>query len=537
KYYWAPNIDSIYSHWKNRVMNDWNDSLLSFSGIMNGGLKGRELCLINKTSKAKKIIRLLLSGQTMYLLANTQLLTYADDENTRRFFNDFRVSKEETASPILGNNSDKLFAALQSKDSATFQQAYNALSEVQFIEKDIALLMDRAIQQYPANENIYQSVNEKLLSLVEALLEKDSSATNKVKVNTFIQENYNKSNKNIDSLRFYLLGLAAKNKTSESYQLIRELLAAKKHAADYNYRFFGKLYDSLELTRTLYPDLLNYISDTTMDLAIVSLTKAMIDSNLLTVDILLPIKTQLIKLAKKQVKFINSGEYGFTYEIPDLIELLGYFKQKDADDVAATFLKAKEIFVKKSAALTLIKNNRPVAASVLFRIANDQQYRVSLFEGLKKAGKEKLFPADLRSQVGLAEGYIFNAVFDEEEDETVPEMIFIKRVEYNYKGAKKAFYIFRANYEYKMEDGDEVIDSTAQLLSPDATPKTDATTTTESYLTVAGPFDLNKGELMIDEKENISGMWYDDKFDGMKIDYYFRKYIERWVKWQEEQKK
>ena len=42
---------------------------------------------------------------------------------------------------------------------------------------------------------------------------------------------------------------------------------------------------------------------------------------------------------------------------------------------------------------------------------------------------------------------------------------------------------------------------------------------------------------MIDEKENISGMWYDDKFDGMKIDYYFRKYIERWVRWQEEQKK
>lgn len=536
KYYWAPNIDSIYSHWKSKVMNTWSDSVLSFSGVKNGGLTGREICLVNKTSKAKKVIRLLLNGNTMYVLTTVPPLVYADERNTNRFFNEFSVSKEETAAAIIENNSDKLFTDLHSKDSATFQQAYDALSEVRFMQKDIIPLMDKSIQEYSTYENIYQSVNEKLLSLVETLLEKDSSANDKVQVNTFIHENYSKPDKTIDSLRFYLLGLVGKNKANESYQLLKELLATKKHSADYNYRFFGKLYDSLELTKALYPDLLNYISDTTMDLAIVALTKTMIDSNQLSMDILLPVKTELIKLAKKHVRSVNSEEYSFTYEIPALIELLGYFKQKEADDAASGFLKAKEIYVKKSAALTLIKNNRPVAASVLSRIANDQQYRVSLYEDLKKAGKEKLFPADLRSQVGLAEGYIVNAVYDEEEDETIPEMIFIKRIEYNYKGTQKAFYIFRANYEYEMEEGGEVMDATVQSLSPDTTTEI-KTTSTDSYLTIAGPFDLNKSELMIDEKENITGMWYDDKFDGMKIDYFFRKYIERQLKWQEEQKK
>ncbi len=336
-------------------------------------------------------------------------------------------------------------------------------------------------------------------------------------------------------MRFYLLGMIAKNKTDESYQLVKELLAAEKYAADYSYRFFGKLYDSLELTKTLYPDLLNYISDTTMDLAIVSLTKTMLDSNKLTMDILLPVKAELIKLAKRHVKSMNNEEYSYRYEIPALIELLGYFKQKDADDAAGAFLKSKEIYVKKSAALTLIKNNKPVAALQLSHIANDLQYRVSLYEELKKISKEKLFPADLRSQVSLAEGYVVNAVYDEEEDETIPEMIFIKRIEYNYKGNKKAFYIFRANYEYEMEE-DADVDSTVQWTSPEVTEGT-KNTTTESYLAVAGPFDLNKSELMIDEKENISGGWYDDKFDGMKIDYFFRKYIERQLKWQEERKK
>ena len=531
KYYWAPDIDSIYSHWKNKVMNNWSDSLLSFSVVRNGRLSGRELWIVNKTSKMRRAIRLLLNGTTMYILTTAPPLLYADEKNTNRFFDEFRVSNEETATAILENNSDKLFVGLQSNDSTIFQQAYDALNEVQFMEKDITLLMEKATQQYPKYENIYQSVNEKLLFQVEALLKKDSSKGNQAIINAFIKENYNKANKSIDSTRFYLLAMVAADKTNESYQLLNELLAAKKNAADYNYRLFGKLHDSLELTKKLYPGLLNYINDTTMGLAIVSLTKAMIDSSQLTTDILLPVKPELIKLAKKHVKEINNDEYDFAYEIPAFIELLGYFRQKEADDAVATFLKAKEIFVKKSAALTLIKNNKPVAASILSAIANDQQYRVSLYEELRKLGKEKFFPADLRSQISLAEGYIVNAVYDEEEGETTPEMIFIKKIEYNYKGAKKVFYIFRANYEYETADEDDgTNENNKELQQPD-------TTTTESYLTIAGPFDLNKNELAIDEKENISGMWYDDKFDGMKADYFFRKYIERRLKWQEEQKK
>jgi len=535
KYYWAPNIDSIYNYWKGKVMNAWSDSLLSLSVVNNGGLAGREICFVNKTSKTKTSIRLLLNGNTMYVLTTTPPLVYADEKNTNRFFNEFRA-KEETATSIIENSSDKLFADLQSKDSATFQQAYDALSEVQFMQRDIPLLMDKSIQQYSKYENIYQSVNEKLLSQVEALLERNSSVGNKARVNDFIRENYKSANKSIDSLRFYLLGMISKNKTSESYQLVKELLVAEKHAADHSYRFFGKLYDSLELTKTLFPDLLNYISDTTMDMAIVSLTKTMLDSNKLTKDILLPVKADLIKLARKHVKSMNSEDYSYRYEIPALIELLGYFKQKDADDAAGAFLKSKEIDIKKSAALTLLKNGKPVAASQLSRIANDLQYRVSLYEELKKINKEKLFPADLRSQVGLAEGYVVNAIYEEDEDETIPELIFIKRIEYNYKGTNRAFYIFRANYEYEMEEGAEVDSTTLQWHSPGVTEGT-KNTTTESYLVVAGPFELNKGELMIDEKENISGGWYDDKFDGMKIDYFFRKYIERQLKWEEERKK
>jgi hypothetical protein len=528
KYYWAPNLDSIYNHWQNKMMNSWSDTLLELSNVKNGGLDGRELLLMNKTGKNKRMIRLLLNGTKMYVLVNALPLAYADEPNRSRFFNEFRVSKEEKATGIFGNNAGPLFADLQSKDSATFQQAYKALNEVRFFEKDILLLLEKATVQYPLYENNYQSVNNKLISLAEKLLNDGDQPADRSQVAEFIRGIYAKDNKAVDSIRFSLLGMIAAGKTMQDFQLVKELLATKKHAADYNYSLFGKLYDSLELTRALYPGLLNYINDTTMGLAVVSLTKTMIDSSRLSTEMLLPVKADLVKLAKKQLKLVNRDDFGLTYTIPDLLDLLGYLEQKDADDIIAGFLKAKNRWVKKSAAIALARNNRPVPASVWLAIAKDPEYRVDLYKELKKMQKENLFPSDYRTQVGLAEGYVFNAVFDEEEDATRPELIFIKRVAYEYKGSKKLFYIFRANYDYE---------TTAPADSNEIDEEPATTLTNESRFTVAGPFDPDKTKLSIDEKENISGMWYDDKFDGMKNDYFFRKYIEQRLKWQNELKK
>ncbi len=533
KFYWAENVDSIYNRWKYEVIK-WNDSVASYSTIKNGGLTGRELWLIDKITKSKRRYRLLLNGNTMFVLSAAPPVVHADEKNITRFFEDFRVSKEETPEAILKNTPDKLFAALQSQDSVSFQQAYNALDKVTFVKKDIMLLLEKAMLTYPGNDNIYQTVNDKLLLKVEDLLDADSSADIRERVNNVIYNSYSKPNTTIDSLRFRLLGIVAMGKTGKSYQQIKELLAMKGDRTDFNYRLFGKLYDSLALTKTLYPELLNYVNDTTMDFAVVALTKTMLDSNILASDILLLAKADIVKLAKKTLKSINK-EDGEAYDVPDLLALLGYYKQKDTDDLIAAFLKANDVFVKEAAAIALIKNNKPVAGSVMKKIADDNIYRVGLYDELHKLGKDKLFPADYRSQVGLAEGYIVKTIYDEYEDETKPEMIFIKKVEYKYKGVDKVFYIFRANYEYEVAEDEMEVDSTVMIPGIELPPP--PSTRVESYWTIAGPFDTDSNKLTIDDKDDITGMWYDDQFDGMKIDYYFRKYMERIKKREEENKK
>ena len=215
------------------------------------------------------------------------------------------------------------------------------------------------------------------------------------------------------------------------------------------------------------------------------------------------------------------GNMDDTGDLPDLIELLGLLQQKEADEMIAGFLKTSDVPTRKSAALALLRNKKTVPSSVIAAIANDLQHRVEFFTALKDLQKEKLFPSDHRSQVDFAESYIFTSVFDEYEDEVRPELVFIKKVEYEYKGKQKSFYIFRANYEYEHKDSE-----TGEMKKVE-----------ESYFTVGGPFDIDESILTIDENENISGAWYDEQFDGMKNDYFFTKYIEQRLEWQNLAKK
>jgi len=52
-----------------------------------------------------------------------------------------------------------------------------------------------------------------------------------------------------------------------------------------------------------------------------------------------------------------------------------------------------------------------------------------------------------------------------------------------------------------------------------------------SYLAIAGPFNVDGSKLNIEEGKNITGLYYDEKFDGLMTDYYFKKFIEQRSKW------
>ena len=520
KYYWAPNEDSIYNHWKVKTVG-WNDSLLSYTTTKNGSISGRELTYFNKYDSSTTKQRFLLSGQKMYSVHIKMPGGFADNANIELFFQNFKITEERKAVEILNNSAEKLFTDLKSRDSITFQQAYDALSEVSFSQDQLMLLMEKSIIEYPDNAN-YQTVNYKLLALANDLF-KNADPPTKKEVISFIEENYARPTKTIEQVRFPFLEMIANDRTSENFELIRKLLAEILPSKGSDARLFNLLKDSLNLTKTLYPELMRYIVDTTMGMPVADLTGLMLDSAMISINVVQASKNDILKLARKQLKYVlkaNVDDYDYDYRITRLISLMGMMKQPETDDLIAEFLKSKLVSVKKEAALALIKNNKPVSSFTLKQIASDRDERVNFYDDLNKLNKNNLFPADFRSQQKLAESYVYQSLLrdDDEDGSSDAELIYIKRVEDEYRGERKRFYFFRVNFPRVEEDSSET---------------ESAETGSRSYLAIAGPFELDNAKLNIEKGKNITGLYYEEKFDGLMMDDYFKKFIEQRSKWVE----
>jgi len=244
---------------------------------------------------------------------------------------------------------------------------------------------------------------------------------------------------------------------------------------------------------------------------------------MISINVVQASKNDILKLARKQLKYIskaNVDDYDYDYRITGLISLMGMMEQKETDDLIAEFLKSKLVSVKKEAALALIKNNKPVSSFTLKQIASDRNERVNFYDDLNKLNKNNLFPADFRSQQRLAESYIYQSLLgdDDESESSDAELIYIKRVEDEYKGERKRFYFFRVNFPRGEEDSSEA---------------ESAETGSGSYLAIAGPFELDNAKINIEKGKNITGLYYEEKFDGLMMDDFFKKFIEQRSKWVE----
>ncbi|HEY1871717.1 MAG TPA: hypothetical protein VGG71_11710, partial [Chitinophagaceae bacterium] len=482
---------------------------------------GRELIYVDKGDHSTTRKRLLLSGQFMYSFHVTVPPAFADESNLNLFFENLKLAEEKAPNEILNNSPSKLFKDLQSSDSTTFQKAYDALDKVSFSQHEFMLLLQKSLLGYPKYENNYISVNKKLLILANKLYN-EAEPTVKKQALHFIEENYSRPGKAIEEIRFPLLEIIASDKTGENFELIKKLLAEKLPSKGYDYALFGYLKDSLELVKIFYPDILQCISDTTMGMAIASLTKEMIDSNILSENILSPKKADILQLARRQLKLAlktkKAGDDIYCdYRITDLLDILGMMKQQQLDELLNEFLKAKPVDIKKEAAIALMKNNKPVSTLVLKQVAEDKYERANLYDDLNKINKANLFPTDFRSQQKMAESYIYQSMHDNDDDVdyTDAEFIYIKNTEYRYKGEKKRFYFFRINFPQTEEDSTD----DDEIKEPN------------SYLAVAGPFELDATKIDIDVKKNIAGIYYDKKFDGSLLDEYFKDFIDQRSKW------
>ncbi len=510
-YYWAPNADSVYSYWRNKIISEWSDSIIVAQDIVNGDVRGKEIIAINKYEKVRTRHRMLLNGRKMYVLSYDMDDPLEDSGNMDQFFHSFRLTNEKKDNDIYTAGPEKLFSDLLSKDSGTWHRAFNAFDIVRFGPEHIQLLAQKAMLDYPLDTTEYQTANSKIFDEMTELIAKNKESH--AWVRDFVKNSYPSSTEAAEKYRYSLLSLLAVQKNAEAYKLIGELFTLKVPNGSYSYRLFYKLRDSLELTKLLYPGLLRYAGDSSCGLDIVTLTKHMLDSNQLDLATVKLAKKELLALARYKLPAtlaMAADDWDYDYDLQELMELLGMLKDKEADDMVAKYLPVKIISLKLAAAASLLKNGRTVSTAELKKIALNEEYRSKLYEELEKQKKTTLFPSEFANQQSMAKSYIYRAMMDEDEMGSDAKLFFIKKIVKDYKGVKKIFYLFRVNINGEEEYAGEE--------EPD------------SYLAVAGPFDMEVKKISLSEKDNISGLYYAKPFDGMKLDELFEKYLAYYLK-------
>ncbi len=492
KYYWAEN-DSSFFRLKANNYKAYNDSILSYTNITNGNLRGIEQITQREGSSNLRKLRVLLHADTLYTLITYIPVPYINNKIHVDFFNQFRVKNDIVATTVFQNKAAKLLKALQEKDSATFTEAKNYLSEVSFTKNDLPLLHQALLYNYQDDSLNYGSVTNRLINILDDL--SDSSTVD------FVKNNYSKIDAAKEDNNAAMLNVLASYPTAYSYTLLKDLLMNQTPVKLIHRKSIGyQLDDSLALTKTLYPELLQLLKQPDYWQDITDYTAELLDSNMLTPDILKPYEKQLEYLADTLLHgTLIKEEDVWLWNYQNLLKLLGYNNTATANNLLQQYAAGKDLYLKQAAILSLLRNNQTVATAEIEKLAADKEMRISFYEELKEINKEQYFTPKYRTQRYFAETYVYNYG---DEDYTPSSIEYIGEREVMFAGEKKRIFLFKLMYSNEEDPKDK-----------------------ETYLGIAGPFSLDAK--ILECTNDATEIFFDEEYDKKNLERQFKELLQR----------
>ncbi|HUC81893.1 MAG TPA: hypothetical protein VMR70_13310, partial [Flavisolibacter sp.] len=483
-YYWVAN-DSTYFYDRIAQYKRIDDSLVKKEWIQNGGVKGLDIVVKIPGHNSLRKVRMLVSGDTLYTLNSMIPSQEIDAPHHQAFFNEFALIKEAPPA-IYTPKVAALLAALQSRDSAVLEDAREQLRFVEFRKEDLPALQQSLLKSYADSEE-YSSVKNSLVGIVSQLADSGTVA--------FIEQNYDVKSEDPNT-KYALLAVLAKMQTSHAYGLLKTLLLSRLPAAGDPAMLHSALYDSLPLTAKLFPELLQHSADSLLGHTIAIHANNLLDSNLLTANDMKPYHDEILKGATKAAALART-EKEELWNFSDWAFFAGSTKSEKGNALLRQMLLLKDVYVKQAVILALLKNNQPVSAAEITKVAADKVQRIYFYSELKKRKKESLFPALYASQKSLAESELYNFIGDEYTDDFTLTYAG-ERIE-EYEGSKKRFHLFKLRMAYDEEKK-------------------------QDFLAVAGPYEINAKEKLT--SSGASGFYTGEEFSAAKMKKLLKAYLQ-----------
>ena len=485
-YYWAHSDSAFFQNYASQYIG-LEDSITEKRPVQNGAIEGMEYFVRSPVISNIKRLRLLPYRDTLFVVFSMIPTADIRQVDHDKYFTEFRFNNDVAVHNYRKNKTSKLLADLFSKDSVTFHKASTSIQNAPFTVEDLPSLHNAMLHPYQDFDESIECTHDKILSAVAGI--KHPSTVE------FIQSNYHQLTGEKEKLKYPLLSVLARTYTSESYKLFSTLARERTPSVGNARTLQYYLRDSLSLTASLFPDILQLTTDSIFIAMFPAVLCDLLDSSLIRINVLAPYANNFYKYAQRELVRLNDAdEYG--YLATSLIKLLGKFNTGESNQLLQRFLKARQINVKENAAVALLKNNQVVDRIQLEKIAADRDYRCDLYSQLVEAGKEKFFPPRYSSQKSIAESNIYIIASDDYEPSAVQ---FIGERMAEYKGEKQKFFLFRITYKY--DDGDS-----------------------GTYLGITGPYVGTKKVVINSE---VTGLYLDEPFDTKKVDQHLKLYLEQ----------
>ncbi|GEM_PF-1284854 len=492
-WYWISS-DTAFLRKRMNNYTGWSDSVINYRVTQVGNKQQATFFIKQEETMIVKKVKMVINGNELY-----ELYSY--------------VSATDTLNDVI--NYDKNFTILNelkpverkvSKISVLKELLKNATADelngiklwmrnIDFDKSDLPVLYEMALTAYSdLDSNYYSSINKLLFDKIETL----DTATTMVNIIAGKYENLKDKN---EVLKPYLLKYLSNIKTADSYNNLKNLLLSDASLFDNENEIYLSLNDSLSLTASLYPDVLDALTNKNLWSGIIYSLNNLLDKDAIDIATIAPHKEKLISLANKVLKEDPDKIEEDVYTYVSLIEVLSFLKDETANKAIKDFLVFDNIQIRFAIVKALLKNNQAVDVKEIAALANDDYYLYDLYEFLALQEKLQLLPAKYQDRKMLAKSKLHTLLVDEE-DYTPKKIAFVTEKVTRFKNEEKRFLLFAVSFEAEDDNGNS---------------------TTEDYLAVVGPYSIKGKELII--KNEATGVIWSEIYSKTNLNNLFSKYI------------
>lgn len=463
KFHDYDGADSVSGFWKNKT--EW---LTEENGLIVSRREEKEIdgdltlsFLLTDTGSAKGIMtHFRLHHGVQYLVQALIDTTEGPSDYVQHFFDTFAPSDTLIGRSIFEDKATVFFEHLAGTDSLNRVNSLKSINKIDFKAKDLSKIIE-TYQNFEFDEDKEQEYRENLILSLGNVEEQEAY--------DFLNQVYDENNFN-SALQFTALTCFSYTETQEAYDAIKNQLLTNPPFSEGRDQlvFFDYLYDSLELTKNYYPDMLEMVQYADYHPYILELLANTYLKEILTYSNFKTKKSTLFRNAnielKRTVASQNAqndddiyGLFGSSDRINqyspyhtlflDYYTLMCGFKKNGDPDTEKFFediQRIKDEKFKVEAEIIHHKLGLPVDTAVINEVSSNVKYRLWVYNRLHENEMMSYFDSTI-TQEDMAFAMLYNNSYDEEKD----SVVFLQKALINNGKDEGYVYFFKRKAENK----------------------------------------------------------------------------------------